>query len=73
MTDQPPPRRRKGAFAIGVLAIRRLAIRRLEIDDAELKSLHLETLEVGHLRAARVTVTDRLELPEGRSTPTIRS
>lgn len=42
----------------------RLAIRRVAIESAALRSLHIEELTVTRLRAAEVTVSDSLELPE---------
>ena len=53
-----------GAFAIGALAIPRLAIRRVVVDSAKFKSLEIEELTVTRLRAAEVTVSDSLKLPE---------
>jgi hypothetical protein len=53
-----------GAFAIGALAIGRLAIRRVVIDSAKLKSLEIQDLTVTRLRAAEVTVSASLKLPE---------
>jgi len=47
------------------LAIRRLGIRGVFIESAKLKSFELEDVTVT-LRAAEVTVTDSLRLPEDR-------
>jgi hypothetical protein len=58
-----------GGFAIGVLAIRRLAIRRLVIDGAKLKSLEIENLTVRELRAADVTISASLTVPERDADP----
>jgi hypothetical protein len=53
-----------GAFAIGALSIRRLAIRRVFIECGEFKTLAIQDLTVTRLRAAEVTVSDSLKLPE---------
>jgi hypothetical protein len=62
-----------GAFAIGALAIGRLAIRRIVIDSAKLKSLEIQDLTVTRLRAADVTVSGSLNLPESNPDPKISS
>ena len=62
-----------GAFAIGVLAIGRLAIRRVVIESAELKSLQIQDLTVKRLRAAEITVSESLQLPEEESARKISS
>jgi hypothetical protein len=56
-----------GAVAIGALAIRRLAIKEVAIERAKFKSLEIEDLSVKRLRAARVDVSDSLQLPPGES------
>ena len=61
-----------GAFAIGALAIGRLAIRRVRIDGAEFKSLEIQELTVKRLRAAEVTVSDSLTLPENAAAASSR-
>ena len=58
-----------GAFAIGALTVRRLTIRRVLIESAEFKSLKIQDLTVARLRAAEVTVSDSLRLPEAMSAP----
>jgi hypothetical protein len=55
-----------GAFAVGALVVGRLLIRHLRVDRGSFKSLDIQELTVRRLRAAEMTVTQTLQLPDGR-------